>query len=108
MNFRIILILLKMLRTSLQDPFIKMQPGLAQDFEGRGVISRACREVVRYVFEELELNRIEIRVQPENLKSRKIPENIGFVREGTLRQAEWFIDRFVDKVIYGLLKEEWI
>ncbi|MCH1639919.1 GNAT family N-acetyltransferase [Paenibacillus timonensis] len=53
------------------------------------------------------LNRIEIRVQPENLRSRKIPESIGFAQEGTLRQAEWFIDRFVDKVVYGLFKEEW-
>ncbi|GJM79047.1 hypothetical protein HMSSN139_15430 [Paenibacillus sp. HMSSN-139] len=80
---------------------------IAQDYEGRGIIRRACQEVVKYIFEDLALNRIEIRVQPENLRSRKIPESIGFAQEGTLRQAEWFIDRFVDKVVYGLLKEEW-
>lgn len=80
---------------------------IAQDYEGRGIIRRACQEVVKYIFEDLALNRIEIRVQPENLRSRKIPESLGFAQEGTLRQAEWFIDRFVDKVVYGLLKEEW-
>jgi len=80
---------------------------LAQEYEGQGIISRSCREVINYIFEELELHRIEIRVHPENLRSRKIPERLGFTQEGILRQAEWFIDHYRDKVIYGLIKEEW-
>ncbi|CAM4352240.1 GNAT family protein [Paenibacillus phoenicis] len=80
---------------------------LAQEYEGKGIIIRSCREVIKYIFEELALHRIELRVHPDNARSRKIPERLGFVQEGILRQAEWFIDRYIDKVIYGLLKEEW-
>ncbi|WP_059045649.1 GNAT family N-acetyltransferase [Paenibacillus rubinfantis] len=80
---------------------------LAQEYEGQGIISRCCREIIKYVFEELGLHRIEIRVHPDNTRSRNIPERLGFVQEGILRQAERFVDRYMDKVIYGLLKEEW-
>jgi ribosomal-protein-serine acetyltransferase len=80
---------------------------IAQVHEGKGYISRACLEVIEFIFNDLKLNRVEIRVNPENTRSCKIPERLGFKKEGILRQTEWFIDRFTDKVVYGLLKEDW-
>jgi ribosomal-protein-serine acetyltransferase len=43
----------------------------------------------------------------ENKKSRKIAENLGFTKEGVVRQAGWLHDHFVDFVIYGMLANEW-
>ena len=68
---------------------------------------RACKAYIAYGFNELDLNRIEIRVAEENKKSRAIPEKLGFQEEGKIRQAEWLYDHYVDHVIYGLLAEEW-
>ena len=80
---------------------------LAERHQGRGIMTRSCRVLVRHAFLELDLHRIEIRVAPGNARSRAIPERLGFKVEGQLRQAEWLHDHFVDHVVYGLLRGEW-
>ncbi|PZD96184.1 RimJ/RimL family protein N-acetyltransferase [Paenibacillus sambharensis] len=80
---------------------------LSEDFEGRGTMTAACRTLIDYIFHELLLNRVEIRAAVQNTKSRAIPERLGFVQEGIVRQAEWLYDHYVDHVVYGMLKEEW-
>jgi ribosomal-protein-serine acetyltransferase len=80
---------------------------LGKDFQGNGIMTKACEAFIEYGFNELNLNRIEIRVAEENRKSRAIPERLGFTEEGKIRQAEWLYDHYVDHIIYGLLAEEW-
>ncbi|RHB51956.1 GNAT family N-acetyltransferase [Exiguobacterium sp. AM39-5BH] len=80
---------------------------LRQDFQGKGIMSQALETIIDYGFRDLKLDKIEIRVATENVKSRAIPERFGFLEEGVLRQAEWLYDRYVDHVVYGLLREEW-
>ncbi len=76
-------------------------------FEGKGLVIKTCRVLIDYAFNKLGLNRVVISCVAENLKSRAIPEKLGFRQEGVLRQSEWLQDRFVDMVIYGLLANEW-
>ncbi|WP_114571273.1 GNAT family N-acetyltransferase [Exiguobacterium flavidum] len=80
---------------------------LGENFQGKGIMSRAFEAIIDYGFKELDLNRIEVSVATENIKSRALPERFGFTEEGKLRQAEWLHDRYVDHVVYGLLAEEW-
>lgn len=77
---------------------------LSEDHQGRGIVTRSCRAIIDYSFDELDLNRVEIRCASENAPSRAIPQRLGFTHEGTIRQAEWLYDRFVDHEIYGMLK----
>ena len=80
---------------------------LAAEFEGKGIMTKTCKTFIENAFYQLGLNRVEIKIASENVKSRNVMRRIGAKEEGTLRQAEWFIDRYVDKVVYGVLKEEW-
>jgi len=80
---------------------------LAAGFEGRGIMTDACRAVVRHAFGEYLLHRVEIRCASGNRRSRAIPERLGFTEEGTLRHAEWLYDHYVDLVVYAMLAEEW-
>lgn len=80
---------------------------LAEEYQGKGIMTNAVRALVNYVFHELALNRVEIRAAERNSKSRAIPERLRFVNEGTARQAEWLYDHYVDLVIYGMVREEW-
>lgn len=80
---------------------------LAEGYQGRGLVTRACRVVLDYIFYDLGLNRAEIHCGADNIKSQAIPERLGFTREGMVRQAEWVNDHFVDHVAFGLLASEW-
>lgn len=80
---------------------------LGASFQGRGLAIRACRAFIDHAFRMLRLNRVEIRCMSENLRSRRIPEQLGFVQEGILRQVRWRVDHFDDHVVYGMLAGEW-
>lgn len=80
---------------------------LAAERQGKGVMTKACRAMVDHAFNELGLNRVEIRCATGNTKSCSIPQRLGFKQEGIQRQAEWLYDHFVDLVVYGMLASEW-
>ena len=80
---------------------------LNRDMEGEGIISRSCRQIIDLAFNELGLNRIEIKAAVENTKSQAIPERLGFQREGISRQSEFVNGIFLDLVVFSMLKEEW-
>ena len=80
---------------------------LAENLQGRGLMTKSCRALINFTFNELKLNRVEIRCAVGNTRSQKIPERLGFRNEGTLRDGEWLYDRFEDLVVYGMLAREW-
>lgn len=79
---------------------------LGEQFQGRGIMTRCCQALTDYAFEELELNRVEIRVAEENIKSCAIPQRLGFTREGILRDAERVNDRFVNQILFAVLRRD--
>ena len=80
---------------------------LAEDCQGRGLMTKSVRVLTSHALQELELNRVEIRCAPENTRSRAIPERLGFQEEGLLRESEWISDHYVDHVVYGMLRSQW-
>ena len=76
-------------------------------YEGRGIVTRACRAIVTAGFREYEMHRIEIRCALGNVKSAAIPQRLGFVEEGILREAEWHYDRWLDLRLFSLLSHRW-
>jgi ribosomal-protein-serine acetyltransferase len=81
---------------------------LGFDFQGKGLMTRACRAMIDYAFEKLLLNRVSILCATGNTRSRAIPERLGFTQEGTLRESEWLYDHFVDLTVYSVLAREWV
>lgn len=81
---------------------------LAREATGTGVMSKSCVAIINFGFDEVGLNRIEIKAATQNTKSQAIPEKLGFIKEGVLRQAEWVSGRSLDIVLYSMLQSEWI
>jgi len=81
---------------------------LSKDYWGRGVMTNAVNAMLRWGFEQLDLNRIEATTNPLNLRSARVLEKHGFVREGTLRDYRFDRGVFRDCSIWGLVRREWL
>ena len=93
---------------SLDDENKKGEIGywLTSEFEGKGLMTECVKACIKYGFEELGLNRIEIKCNGKNMKSAAIPKRLGFTLEATLRQDR-ILDSgngFRDTLIFGLLR----
>jgi len=80
---------------------------VAGDFEGRGVVTRSCRELCRHAFEELHYARIELRCATKNARSVRVAERLGMQLEGELRSAVQLRDQRLDLRLYALLAADW-
>ena len=63
--------------------------------------------LARYVFEELNYRRYEWKCDALNLPSRKAAERLGFVYEGTFRQAVIYKGRTRDTDWLSMIDKEW-
>lgn len=80
---------------------------LTREAGGKGVMLNCCRKIVEYGFSVLQLHRIEIKAATHNIKSQAIPQKLGFIREGVLRESERVNDVYFDIVLYAMLQHEW-
>lgn len=78
-----------------------------KEHQGFGIVTKSCRVLVNYAFNEYQLHRVQIRCATGNKKSCAIIERLGFIREGISRQAEFLYDHYVDLFIYGMTADEW-
>lgn len=79
---------------------------LAESHTGKGIMTKAVQAIVKYAFETLDLNRVEILCAVGNDKSCAIPERLGFIHEGILRKSHKLHGKLIDMNIFALLAEE--
>lgn len=79
----------------------------AQLYWGKGYASEAVGTVLRFGFEQLNLNRIEAATIADNHESIRLLERIGFTLEGIRRGFSWEDDgTFHDSAMYAMLRDE--
>jgi ribosomal-protein-alanine N-acetyltransferase len=80
---------------------------LAEPYWGRGLVAEAARAVMRYVFTEYAVERLQARVIVGNDASERVLAKLGFTREGVLRSVVLRRGRYWDLAMYSLLRAEW-
>jgi RimJ/RimL family protein N-acetyltransferase len=73
----------------------------------RGLGTQAVRLTVGYGFEQLGMNRISLSVFDHNSRGRRAYEKVGFVLEGTRREALRFGETWIDDHDMAILAAEW-
>lgn len=73
---------------------------------GQGYGREALGLAIEHCFATLNMNRIGAEVYATNVRSIRLLERAGFVREGVLRE-NLLRGRFIDELQYGLLRREW-
>ena len=81
---------------------------LARHAQGRGYMGEALRAVFAWTMDTLEVERIEAQVHPQNAPSLKLLKSLGFVEEGLLREAGYWMGERRDLVQLGLLKRDFV
>ena len=76
--------------------------------EGHGYVTEAVRLLTNYAFDTLQANRLEIRCDELNMRSAAIPQRLGFVKEGCLRNNATAPDgRIRSTLVFSLIPGEW-
>jgi ribosomal-protein-serine acetyltransferase len=81
---------------------------IAESFQGRGIVTRACRGLLPYAFGTMGMNRVQLCANPANTRSVNIPRRLGFTYEGTMREVELLNGRYQDSACYSMLASEWV
>lgn len=79
---------------------------LKPKYWGQGIMKEAIDTVVRFGFDKLELHSIMADVNPVNSKSLRVLEKCNFKREAYLRENFFYSGKYLDSVIFGLLKKD--
>jgi RimJ/RimL family protein N-acetyltransferase len=74
---------------------------------GKGYGLAAMKEMLRFGFTKLQLNKIWLRVEIDNEKAIKSYKRAGYTEEGILRQDRLRKGKFIDRLRMSVLKEDW-
>ena len=86
----------------------EMGYSLAKSRWGKGYMTEAAKRLVRYAFDELNLDVLMIRTSDTNMRSQRVIDKCGFRYEGTLRRAYKTYDNKLREVrCYSMLREEY-
>lgn len=80
---------------------------LATVAHGKGYMREALTAALHWGFQNMELNRIDAQVNPENEPSVRSLSHLGFQQEGLLREAGYWGGKYHDFFQYSLLRKDW-
>lgn len=72
----------------------------------QGITSEALAAVIDFLFNAVDVNRIEARHDAKNPNSGKVMKKCGMKYEGTLRSSDWNNQGICDACYYALLKSD--
>lgn len=96
-------------RTGPDSPGIYQVGGLVgpPELRSKGLGTEALRLLRDYLFSEKKAHRLEAITSAFNSGAMKTLHRNGFVREGVLREAVLMENKWRDRVIFSLLRQEW-
>lgn len=80
---------------------------LNRGYWNKGIMTEVLKEILKFGFEKMGLNRIVIHCDARNIGSYRVMEKNGLTYEGTLRQERFNKGEYVDLKVYSMLKEEY-
>ena len=78
-----------------------------KEYLGKGYGTDALRVLIRFIFNEMNIHKINLYVYAFNERAIKSYKKCGFVVEGTKRQEIFKNGTYHDEIHMGLLREEW-
>ncbi len=81
---------------------------IGEKYWKQGITSEALKLILEFGFKKLKLERIYAKVMHPNKASAKLLEKNGFKYEGTMRHTLFRENKWLDDLVYSILKEEYL
>ena len=81
---------------------------IGRKYWNRGYGLDSIRTLCRYLFNNKQAHKIELEVVSENKRAIKCYRKCGFKDEGVRRSKYYYNGKYIDTIVMGLLKEEFI
>lgn len=78
-----------------------------KDYWSKGYGTDALNVLIKFIFEEMNINKIKLNVYSFNKRAIKSYEKCGFKVEGVLREEVYRFGKYQDDILMGLLRSEW-
>ena len=95
-----------MMDVNLRNRSATLSYWLAKPFTGQGLMTESVKLIIKFAFEHLKLNRLELLVSVHNGKSAAVATRCGFMEEGINRDYELINGKFVDHRRFSLLARD--
>jgi len=86
--------------------FAEIEYCIGSLFQRKGFATEATKAIIKYGFNKMNLHKIQICHKSINMPSRRVIEKCGFVYEGTLRDYFYQDGKYIDRLYYSMLKDE--
>lgn len=80
---------------------------LGEKYQGKGIVTRACRGLISYAFHELGMEAVQASVAEKNIRSRQVCERLNMNLEGVISNMERLHGEVINHAVYSLSKADW-
>lgn len=77
------------------------------DHWGMGYATEATEAIIRWLFDDFGVLRVEASLHPDNPASARVVEACGLLFEGLTRGSFWVGNEISDDMLYGMTKADW-
>lgn len=79
-----------------------------KNYMGKGYGTDAMKILIKFIFEQMNINKIKLQVFSFNERAIKSYEKCGFIIEGRLRKEIYRDGQYHDEIIMGILREDYL
>jgi [ribosomal protein S5]-alanine N-acetyltransferase len=79
---------------------------LSKDYWGKGLIPEAANKVIKFGFDNMELNKIKAPCMVENKQSERVLQKLGMTLEGIMKEEYLIKGMFRNMAVYSILKKD--
>jgi ribosomal-protein-alanine N-acetyltransferase len=76
-------------------------------YRRQGIMTEALTAALDYIFNKVELNRVQALTDPTNTPSVRLLDKLGFRQEGVLRDYTYFRGKNLNDLLFSLIRREW-
>lgn len=88
--------------------FCEIEYALGNKFHRKGYGTEAVKAILSFCFNKIHFHKVQVCHKDGNIASQGVIRKCNFTYEGTLRDFFFMDGKYVDRLFYSMLKEEYI